>query len=141
MTTSAASMLLEFSSLSVAASGAAVNKSGGVPQSSGVSSRVSWSGLRAGGLQVGGVKTWRDVKKVVGAKARVCAVAELFESEVLGSEGDGAEAAEAPVKAVKPKTGKAALPLKSDRVSLTFSPRLSSMVSRNVYLQLCLNFW
>jgi len=66
-------------------------------------------------------RKWSDLKREVrgGARARVCAVAELFESEVLG---DGAEAEEetTPVKTVKPKTGKAALILKSDRVSALF---------------------
>jgi len=64
-------------------------------------------------------RTWRDVKKEVGnARGRVCAVAELFESEVLGDAEEEGSVAEAPVKTVKPKTGKAALPLKSDRVSV-----------------------
>lgn len=66
---------------------------------------------------MGSSRTWRDLKREVGgARARVCAVAELFESEVLGSQEDLVE--ETPViKTVKPKTGKAALVLKSDRVS------------------------
>jgi len=64
----------------------------------------------------GSARAWRDVKKEVGnARARVCAVAELFESEVLGEAEEEGSVAEAPVKTVKPKTGKAALPLKSDR--------------------------
>lgn len=46
----------------------------------------------------------------------MCAVAELFESEVLGTQEEGDVAEEAPVKTVKPKTGKAALLLKRDRV-------------------------
>lgn len=114
MSTSAASMLLEFSALNVAA-----HKSTVVAQSSGGGSRGSWNGLRAG-VQVGGggARAWREVKREVGSRARVCAVAELFESEVLGTDGEGAVAEEeAVVKAVKPKTGKAALLLKRDRVS------------------------
>ncbi|KAG0554003.1 hypothetical protein KC19_12G055300 [Ceratodon purpureus] len=114
MATSAASMLLEFSSLTVAASASA--HKGGVSTTAGGSSRVSsWNGLRSGGLQVGASRTWRDVKREVSGRARVCAVAELFESEVLGTDEEGAPAEEAPVKTVKPKTGKAALLLKSDR--------------------------
>uniref|UniRef100_A0A7I4CNM7 Ribosomal protein n=1 Tax=Physcomitrium patens TaxID=3218 RepID=A0A7I4CNM7_PHYPA len=121
MATAAASMLLEFSSLHVAASASATHRNGSASQSNGVSSRVSWSGLWTGGGVPSGVARgcqWRDVKKDVEGRARVCAVAELFESEVLGTEDEGAALEDAPVKSVKPKTGKAALPLKSDRVSL-----------------------
>uniref|UniRef100_A0A7I4CD16 Ribosomal protein n=1 Tax=Physcomitrium patens TaxID=3218 RepID=A0A7I4CD16_PHYPA len=118
MATAAASMLLEFSSLHVAASASATHRNGSASQSNGVSSRVSWSGLWTGGGVPSGVARgcqWRDVKKDVEGRARVCAVAELFESEVLGTEDEGAALEDAPVKSVKPKTGKAALPLKSDR--------------------------
>lgn len=114
MATSAASMLLEFSSLNVAASASAAHKTG-VSQSDRVS---SWNGLRIGGLRIGGLqaRTWRELKKEVSGRARVCAVADLFESELLGLPEEGAGAAEeAPAKTTKPKTGKAALLLKSDR--------------------------
>lgn len=118
MATSAAasSMLqLEFSSLHVTAA-ASKNASSVASPSCKV---VSWSGLRTKGLQqVGSSRSWRELKQEVRSRARVCAVAELFESEVLGTEGEGEEGAvaeEAPVKTVKPKTGKAALLLKSDR--------------------------
>jgi large subunit ribosomal protein L1 len=107
MATSAASMLLEFSSLNVAASASAAHKTR-VSQSDRVSSR---NGLRIGGLQA---RTWRELKKEVSGRARVCAVADLFESELLGIPEEGA-AEEAPAKTTKPKTGKAALLLKSDR--------------------------
>lgn len=121
MATSAAasSMLqLEFSSLHVTAA-ASKNVSSVASPSCKV---VSWSGLRTKGLQqVGSSRSWRELKQEVRSRARVCAVAELFESEVLGTDGDAegeaAAAEEAPVKTVKPKTGKAALLLKSDRVS------------------------
>jgi hypothetical protein len=102
-------MLLEFSSLNVAASASAAHKTR-VSQSDRVSSR---NGLRIGGLQA---RTWRELKKEVSGRARVCAVADLFESELLGIPEEGA-AEEAPAKTTKPKTGKAALLLKSDRVS------------------------
>jgi len=64
---------------------------------------------------VGGARTWRSLKKELGVRGRVCAVAELFESEVLGTDEEEGSAEEAPVKTVKPKTGKRALILKSDR--------------------------
>jgi hypothetical protein len=61
------------------------------------------------------VRTWLDLKREVACSARVCLVAELFpslESDVL-EDGEQEIAPQAP--AVKPKTGKAALPLKRDR--------------------------
>jgi len=64
------------------------------------------------------VRTWLDLKREVACSARVCLVAELFpslESDVL-EDGEQEIAPQAP--AVKPKTGKAALPLKRDRVSV-----------------------
>jgi hypothetical protein len=63
-------------------------------------------------------RTWLDLKREVACSARVCLVAELFpslESDVL-EDGEQEIAPQAP--AVKPKTGKAALPLKRDRVSV-----------------------
>ena len=80
-----------------------------------------------GGLQVGGPRAWRELRKEVCGRARVCAVAEVFESEVLGTQEDGASSEEAPVKTVKPKTGKAALPLKRDRVSPLSPPHDGSI--------------
>jgi hypothetical protein len=65
------------------------------------------------------VRTWLDLKREVACSARVCLVAELFpslESDVL-DDGEQEIAPQAP--AVKPKTGKAALPLKRDRVSVS----------------------
>jgi hypothetical protein len=65
------------------------------------------------------VRTWLDLKREVACSARVCLVAELFpslESDVL-EDGEQEIAPQAP--AVKPKTGKAALPLKRDRVSVS----------------------
>jgi hypothetical protein len=74
------------------------------------------------------VRTWLDLKREVACSARVCLVAELFpslESDVL-EDGEQEIAPQAP--AVKPKTGKAALPLKRDRVSVSIlSVRLLSL--------------
>ncbi len=74
------------------------------------------------------VRTWLDLKREVACSARVCLVAELFpslESDVL-EDGEQEIAPQAP--AVKPKTGKAALPLKRDRVSVSvLSVRLLSL--------------
>lgn len=120
MTTSAASMLLDLapalSSLNISTSASAAARKPASLNSS-VSFRGNWNGLRAGGVQVGGASTWRSLKKELGVRVRVCAVAELFESEVLGTDEEEGSAEEAPVKTVKPKTGKRALILKSDRVS------------------------
>lgn len=77
------------------------------------------------------VRTWLDLKREVACSARVCLVAELFpslESDVL-EDGEQEIAPQAP--AVKPKTGKAALPLKRDRVSVSIlSVRLLSLCVR-----------
>jgi hypothetical protein len=93
------------------------------------------------------VRTWLDLKREVACSARVCLVAELFpslESDVL-EDGEQEIAPQAP--AVKPKTGKAALPLKRDRVSVCIlSVRLLSLslcVSLSVFPSVslpCLSF-
>lgn len=73
---------------------------------------------QCGGRALAGGRTWQSVRRQVSGRARLVAVAELFpslESEVLGEDGEDVE--EKPAAAVKPKTGKAALLLKRDRVS------------------------
>ncbi len=85
------------------------------------------------------VRTWLDLKREVACSARVCLVAELFpslESDVL-EDGEQEIAPQAP--AVKPKTGKAALPLKRDRVSVCIlSVRLLSL-SLSLSVSVCLS--
>lgn len=76
-----------------------------------------------GGRALAGGRTWQSVRRQVSGRARLAAVAELFpslESEVLGEDGEDVE--EKPAVVVKPKTGKAALLLKRDRVSASPHP-------------------